>query len=323
LRFRNKQLLGWLVILALVFAYAARIYAHHYTLAPGPAIFIYCSFILLLSLVLAPGFGLRLTFAERRRSVVLIPLWCLPYLLYAIGTNDFRWRGLCILLAIAAGTWSVYAFFVVRNLSFFSWQDATVAILLLFAALSGYLKGIWSVPANLDFMSRLFLVAVASWCWVYIRCVPGLGYEFRFSPKILGQAALNFVFFAAIAIPLSLALHFTKWNPRWRGPIPFFLDYLEIFLFVALLEETFFRGFLQNLFSRTLDNWFTGQLIVSCLFGLFHILHAPFPNWRYVALATLAGWFYGSAFRNGGNLMASCLVHAAVDTTWRTWFSAR
>jgi uncharacterized protein len=57
------------------------------------------------------------------------------------------------------------------------------------------------------------------------------------------------------------------------------------------------------------------------LFGFFHILHRPFPNWRYVALATVAGWFYGSAFRKGGNLMASSLMHAAVDTVWRTWLT--
>jgi hypothetical protein len=64
-----------------------------------------------------------------------------------------------------------------------------------------------------------------------------------------------------------------------------------------------------------------GQAIVACLFGLFHILHAPFPNWRYVALASIAGWFYGSAFRQGGNLVGPALTHAMVDTVWRTWFS--
>jgi membrane protease YdiL (CAAX protease family) len=54
---------------------------------------------------------------------------------------------------------------------------------------------------------------------------------------------------------------------------------------------------------------------------VFHILHAPFPNWRYVALATVAGWFYGSAFVASGNLLAPALTHAAVDTLWRTFFT--
>jgi hypothetical protein len=118
-------------------------------------------------------------------------------------------------------------------------------------------------------------------------------------------------------------MHFTRWNPRWTGVLPFLLNYLELFLFIAVLEELFFRGFLQTLLSKTLGSWIAGQAVVSVLFGLFHILHAPFPNWKYVALATVAGWFYGTAFRVSGTLMASALLHAAVDTIWRTWFSAR
>jgi hypothetical protein len=101
----------------------------------------------------------------------------------------------------------------------------------------------------------------------------------------------------------------------------FSLDFLTIFLFIALLEELFFRGMLQVLISNTLRSQFAGQALVACLFGMFHILHAPFPNWPYVALATVAGWFYGSAFRNGGGLMASALTHAAVDTVWRTFLT--
>jgi hypothetical protein len=116
-------------------------------------------------------------------------------------------------------------------------------------------------------------------------------------------------------------MHFIAWNPRWRGLPQFSLDFLTIFLFIALLEELFFRGMLQVLISNTLRSRFAGQALVACLFGLFHILHPPFPNWPYVALAAVAGWFYGSAFRNGGGLMASALTHAAVDTVWRTFLT--
>jgi membrane protease YdiL (CAAX protease family) len=116
---------------------------------------------------------------------------------------------------------------------------------------------------------------------------------------------------------------FTRWNPRWTGLAPFLLSFLQIFLFIAVLEELFFRGFLQSLLSKSLGSWVAGQAAVSVLFGLFHILHPPVPNWQYVALATVAGWFYGSAFRKTGSLMTSSLVHAGVDTVWRTWLSAR
>ena len=56
-------------------------------------------------------------------------------------------------------------------------------------------------------------------------------------------------------------------------------------------------------------------------FGLSHIQHAPAPNWRYVALATVAGWFYGLAYRRHRSLMASAGTHAPVDTLWRTFFT--
>jgi membrane protease YdiL (CAAX protease family) len=139
--------------------------------------------------------------------------------------------------------------------------------------------------------------------------------------KTISAAAVNFALFAVIAIPSSLAMRFTQWNPLHGGLLAFCLSYLEIFLFIALLEELFFRGFLQTLISHSLASVRGGNLLVSCLFGLFHVLHPPFPNWRYVLLATVAGWFYGLAFLKGGNAMASSLTHAMVDTVWRTFFS--
>jgi membrane protease YdiL (CAAX protease family) len=201
-----------------------------------------------------------------------------------------------------------------------SWQDLAAAAWLATVLLFHQLKGIWNVPANLDFMARLFLIGIASWTWTFIRIVPELGYEFSFSAKTFGVAGLNFVLFAAIAIPASLLMGFTHWNPRAGGTAAFFIGFVEIFLFIALLEELFFRGFLQTLISASLHSTWKGQAVVSCLFGLFHILHDPFPNWKYVFLATVAGWFYGSAFVKAGNLMASTLTHALVDTVWRNFF---
>ncbi|HEY1216051.1 MAG TPA: CPBP family intramembrane glutamic endopeptidase, partial [Bryobacteraceae bacterium] len=101
----------------------------------------------------------------------------------------------------------------------------------------------------------------------------------------------------------------------------FIASYLEIVLFIAVLEELFFRGFLQNLLEKSLRSHWLGQLIASGIFGLFHILHAPFPNWRYVLLASVAGWFYGAAYRSGGTLLSSVLAHATVDTVWRSFLT--
>jgi hypothetical protein len=276
--------------------------------------------------VIAPGTAGSRSFIERALRVrfsklILIALWCAPYLIYSVGTGDFRWTAIMRLLAVALPPVAIYILLPVRDVSRFGRQDAAVAIVLIGAALGHAFRGVWNVPVNIDFMGRLFLICIASWCWIFLRTLPGLGYELFISARVCKAAALNFIYFAVIAVPGGLALRFIKWNPRWHGFAGFGLDYLEIFLFVALLEELFFRGFLQTLISGSLKSAWKGQAIVACLFGLFHILHAPFPNWRYVGLASVAGWFYGSAFRQGGNLVAPALTHAMVDTVWRTWFS--
>lgn len=311
-------------LLAAVFALAAVPYVRRYAL-PAPSVAaIYSCFLWLLVLVVAPACATRNWLVTRvpilRTSLLLLALWLSPYLIYAAGTRDFRLDALLRLLIIAVPLLLIYSAFPVKNLDRLAWQDAVAAALLISAVLFHQLRGIWNVPVNLDFMARLFLISVAAGCWIFVRPVPGLGYEFSVSPRVLKAAAFNFSAFAVIALPLGLALHFIQWNPQWRGAKAFCLDYLEIFLFIAWLEELFFRGFLQNLISNSLQSAWRGQLIVSILFGFSHIFHAPVPNWRYVALASIAGWFYGAAFRNGGNLMASSLVHALVDTAWRTWF---
>jgi membrane protease YdiL (CAAX protease family) len=307
-----------LAVLGLIFGVVAQSYIRHYAIPLRAAAGIYGCFVFLMALVLAPGF-------RKDREItnfVLLPLWCAPYLIYAAGTGDFRWMALLRLAAIAAAVFLVYRLLPVQQIEKFSWQDLAVAVVLIAAVLLHGLSGIWNKPANLDFMGRLFLISVGAWCWTYVRMVPGLGYRFEISGKILKAAALNFGCFALIAIPLGFALGFTAWNPRWHGITAFCLDYLEIFLFIALLEELFFRGFLQNLISNSLKSIWAGQALVSVLFGLFHILHVPFPNWRYVVLASIAGWFYGSAFRQAGNsLVAAALTHAMVDTVWRTWLT--
>ncbi len=116
-------------------------------------------------------------------------------------------------------------------------------------------------------------------------------------------------------------LRFIAWHPQWRGAPAFAADFLTLFLFVALAEELFFRGLLQNLLEGSFHSRYGAQAVTAILFGLSHIRHAPFPNWRYVALATVAGWFYGAAYRKHRSLMASATTHALVDTLWRTFLT--
>jgi membrane protease YdiL (CAAX protease family) len=61
-------------------------------------------------------------------------------------------------------------------------------------------------------------------------------------------------------------------------------------------------------------------LLASLLFGLSHFNKRAVFNWRYVILATIAGIFYGRAWRERRRLFASSVTHATVDAVWSIWF---
>jgi membrane protease YdiL (CAAX protease family) len=90
---------------------------------------------------------------------------------------------------------------------------------------------------------------------------------------------------------------------------------------VALPEELFFRGLLQNLLETRLPRRYA-LVLAAAIFGLSHYIHGAVFNWRYVILAAIAGWFYGRAWRSGRRIGASAISHTLVDTVWVTWFLA-
>ncbi len=311
--------------LAAFFGIAAASFFRSHPLPARCEVALYACVMLLLACAAAPALPAARSLAARSlhgRPRVWAPVgvWLVPYLVYAAGCGDLRPAALGRLLALCLPPLLAYRIFPVRDPAKFSWQDGVAWIWLTLAVLLRQTHGIWTVPVELDFMARLWVIGVAAWCWVFVRPVNGLGYEWTFSRHALRAAAVNFAWFAAMAIPAALAAGFAAWNPRWRGAGAFAVAFVEIFVFIAWLEELFFRGFLQSLLARTLRSPARGQLLASCAFGLSHVLLAPAPNWRYVAFASAAGWFYGAAFRQGGNLVAPSLVHALVDTAWRTWF---
>lgn len=287
---------------------------------------IYACLMLLFGLALAPGFpALRSRLRERvegfRGAAGCTVLFLLPYLLYCAGTSDFRWPAFAKLLGLSALPFGLFAAAPARRPEQLHWQDAVVLLWLMLPVLFGKIGGIWNVPENLDFMVRLFLLGVGSWSFLISRKVEGSGYEFRCSPACVGTVLVRLAGFAAVAIPVGFGLRFIAWNPQFQGAWALLFDYATIFLFVAVVEELFFRGLLQNLLEGSLHSRYGAQGVAAAVFGLSHIRHAPSPNWRYVTLAAVAGWFYGSAYRSNRSLMASTALHALVDTLWRTWFT--
>ncbi len=156
--------------------------------------------------------------------------------------------------------------------------------------------------------------------FVVLRRLEGIGYAIEWVRGSGWIVASHFLLFAAIAIPLGIGIGFIAYDPSVARLRSLPVAVLGIVFFTAWPEEFLFRGILQNLFSRTLKNQWAGLAVASVIFGFSHILHAPFPNWKYVILATIAGVFYGHAWMKTGSLLPGALVHALVDISWHMLF---
>ncbi|MGC2474685.1 MAG: CPBP family intramembrane glutamic endopeptidase, partial [Candidatus Sulfotelmatobacter sp.] len=131
------------------------------------------------------------------------------------------------------------------------------------------------------------------------------------------------LFFAPVVILLGLSLGFI--HPHHNAPAIWkaAMGWIGIFVFVAVPEELFFRSWVQNLLERRVGRRMA-LLIASILFGLSHFnkrnLGSSHFNWRYVLLATIAGIFYGRAWREQRRVPASGITHTCVDWLWYLWF---
>lgn len=165
----------------------------------------------------------------------------------------------------------------------------------------------------------LYLVIVAALGFGRLRAFPGFDYRLRPGGRDLALAGAALLVFGAIAIPVGLATGFLRFPPS-RPPTLAEAAVLVpgIFLTVALPEEVYFRAILQAGLERALGRPAAALVLASAAFGLMHWNNRADPPMQvaYVGLATVAGLFYGTAYRCAG-LVAAALCHAAVDVFWK------
>jgi hypothetical protein len=121
----------------------------------------------------------------------------------------------------------------------------------------------------------------------------------------------EYALYASIAVVLGLGLRFLHFHARWPSAAHAAGAFGFTFLLIAIPEELFFRGWLQNLLERRLGRT-PALLVTAVLFGLSHF------NWRYVVMAALAGIFYGRAWRQerrvGAYLLSERFGHMQAST---------
>jgi hypothetical protein len=207
------------------------------------------------------------------------------------------------------------------------WRDFAAMLALAVPVASHWLNGIWFWPQELYVFRPLFCVCVGAYGFTVIRNLEGVGYRLLWRKRDAIDAFANFAAFALLGIPLGLLMGFIRPHTSSISLRQVVLQFVGIYLTVAIPEELLFRGILQNFLARSIrrgPHGLYGLLIASAVFGASHLHHAaplmPVPNWRYAVMATLAGIFYGNAYRARQRLSSSALTHALVDTTWHFWF---
>jgi uncharacterized protein len=248
--------------------------------------------------------------------LVLPTILGVPYLLAGHRPHDIRWFALYFALpvVIAVLLWHARETDPQQN---GDWRDFAILLILGLAVDLRWLDSGW--PAHLAVIGKLVLLDCGLYGFLVIRQLSQVGFDLRVRGGDAGFGFRELLFYAPVAVPLGLALGFLHWHASIPQPKTMALTLLATFFLIAVPEEVYFRGWMQNLLERRVGRG--GSLILtSMLFGLAHFnKRATQFNWRYVLLAALAGFFYGRAWRARRRIAASALTHACVDTVWSLW----
>jgi len=277
-----------------------------------------------LVLAVAPVFVFGFAGEDAARAVQSLPtlariglpaVLAIPWLIVALATGSFAvlWLLIDLLapMAIAGMLWAAARLDPEQR---GHWLDYLVLFPLGLAVDLRLLEPAW--PHGLSVLGKLVLLDAGLYGFLAIRQLNGVGFDLRLRRRDWGIGLREFALYTPIAIPLGLALGFLHWHGGMAHPLRVIPMWVFTFLAVALPEEIFFRGWMQNLLERRLGRM-AALIVTACLFGLSHFnKRTAFFNWRYVVLAAIAGIFYGRAWRADRRVGASTITHATVDTLW-------
>jgi len=294
-----------------------------------------CAAVLLLVPYLAVAFwgkAIRLGVLALPRSVqIAVPvLLCVPYALVTAGAGSFRWAwfALYALLPVAIAALLRHATPENGNSSHDAgarpelrqsglWREFAVLAVLGLAVDLRWFESAW--PPHLAIFNKVLLLDVGIYAFVLLRELEGTGFDLRLRWRDLVTGLREAAFYTPVALALGLSLGFLHSHNAWPGLMPIAGAWIFTFFFIAVPEELFFRGWLQNLIERKLGRTWA-LLITAALFGLAHFnKRTTFFNWQYVLLAAIAGVFYGRAWRRDRRVGASAVTHATVDAIWSLW----
>ncbi len=325
-----KPMRQFLIALALVWTgacIAAFVYSQNQNIPEHLALILIPAFLIEIGLYLVPGFPeIRKRFdrisSKTLRATLLAISAIVPYLAVTLRLGSFSITSFLLLLVLAAAV----AFWYV-------WMPPNALVDVLFLAflaaifISKIFAGIYPHPSPhvpLDILGRLMWIRLGLMSVLSIRRMENVRFGFTPNSGEWRIGIQQFLLFIPAGVAAAYFLRVATFRPInmvwWKFPLYVIITFFAILWVVALAEEFFFRGFLQQLLTRGLHSRVAALLVTSVLFGLAHLPFRHFPNWRFAIVAALAGLFYGLAYIRAHSVRACMVTHALVVTTWRVFF---
>jgi membrane protease YdiL (CAAX protease family) len=246
-----------------------------------------------------------------------------PYCAASFAFGSFHWHALAWVAGLAALAAFWYALLPPK-----APVDLAFLLLMALVVLTDILRRQYVNPVprlHLDELAALMWIRTGAFAMLSVRRTKGVGFGFWPQRWEWMIGASYFLAFLPVAAGAAWVIGFAA--PHWpvaawdKTTVIVVGTFFGVLWVLALGEEFFFRGLLQQWMGEWLGNQWLGLAATSVLFGAAHLWFHAFPNWRFAALATLAGVFYGLAFRQARSIRASMVTHALTVTTWRLFFS--
>jgi hypothetical protein len=239
-------------------------------------------------------------------------LLSIPYALVACSAGSFRWEWWALYAGLPVGI-----ALLLTKVGRGCWRECLILVVLGLAVDLRWFEKAW--PPHLAVFNKILLLDAGIYGFVLLRDLEGTGFDLRLRLRDVAIGLREVAFYTPIALVVGLGLGFLHWHAGWPGLGPMAFAWIFTFFFIAVPEELFFRGWVQNLLERRMGRT-AALLVTSALFGLAHFnKRAVHFNWRYVLLAAVAGFFYGRAWRQDRRVGASAVTHASVDSIWSLW----
>ena len=324
-----RQFLIALLVVWTAGCIAAYFYSTQQDIPPSVVAALLPAFLAELSLYVVPGIqGARQHFerigSKSMRAALLTLSAVVPYALASASLHAFQFSSL-LLLAVLSGVASFWYVVLKRG----PLNDFLFLVLMAAVYMSRVFSSIYPRATghlSLDILGHLMWIRTGLLAVVSIRGFENIRLGFVPSRTDWRIGAQLFLFFLPVAGLVAYVLRTPHFHILdivwWKYTALVVVTFLGMLWVVALGEEFFFRGFLQQLLGRGLRSEMAGLLVASALFGLVHLPFRAFPNWKMAVLAAILGLFCGMAFLRARSIRAAMVTHALVATTYRLFFSA-